>query len=268
MQRKKDLEESMKRLMNGVIQDLVNNNISTQNIIHHFMSLPGHQQGEHYIFIREIIKEMDSLTNIHLFLHELGLYVNFLDYSFLKEIIKSFCQNQELLKAMEIYEGKVDEFRKNTTIATFLNCWDGERKVPRNFSKIRVRQDLDAYECTLSDLEKYRKRIGQQFGSKQTPRLVEIAMIFHSVETGSICTTFLVPDEILPGLRVTIRDSDNMRFFIKNKISSISLRNEVLYESSSSTDNSDPSYSQSSSSEPVSEEIVPAQEPSSDEESK
>ena len=147
---------------------------------------------------------MKSFMNIFQFMLELRMYVRFLgDCNLLKEIAIKFT-NHSLLQKIESYKAEIINFCRITSIASFVSCWQDREpgKIPHNFTEMLVIQELDPNECTLNDLEEYRKKLGRQLGQQLTPCLIECAMMLLKVELGSVCVTWLIPTEIVPELRV------------------------------------------------------------------
>ena len=205
------------------------------------MSLPPERIGEHYNFLMQHMVQMTTYPHIFQFMLKLNMYMQFMDYSLLKEIIVHFTKdsNPELLKKMERYEKDIESFCRSTTIAGFITNWTGEEKVPEHFTTLQVKHKLDPNKCTLTDLEELRKKLGRKLGYCLKPRLIECAMIFLKVELGCVMVTWLVPVEILPHLMGAVMDEESRMFFAESGIEKVIIDKCVYYPDTASSHDED-----------------------------
>ena len=123
--------------------------------------LPASIKYQHIAFIRENlsdIKESESMEDIFLLLN---LYWDFLNYTLLEHIATNFGNNDTKV-AMANYVTELVEFRKATNLSDFISHWPCTGKVPPDMSKLLIKMDKNWSNCTLEDVEQFRRTLTQK----------------------------------------------------------------------------------------------------------
>ena len=159
---------------------------------------------------------------------------NFIDYEFLGYLIRKYGGSPELTKQMDIYEDKVDEMCRTTTIDEFINLWDpiiDEDDIPEEMHTSVMKLDWNPREHYIWDLKiahiKCKTRVSQ--------KVVMAASVLVDIFSGSITMlwiVFITPDD-LPQLRIDIKNliRENPEYFVLQEVSLFVLDDFVVYPS-------------------------------------
>lgn len=124
--------------------------------------LPLTVRRDHYEFIEKASADLDHAGNIEDFFRHLNLYWSFLEYSLLDFIIErnSGICSDKLKREMQRFKRDVEDFKKSTTVKEFWDsgsvCGDSIEPPP-GFKRIVTTLDRHAFECTLAELDQFRR---------------------------------------------------------------------------------------------------------------
>ena len=185
--------------------------------------LPASIKDQHIAFIRENmsdIKESKSMEEIFLLLN---LYWDFLNYTLLEHIVNEF-GNNDTKCAMAKYVTELVAFRKATKLSNFVTHWPCTEKVPPDMTKLVTKMERDWYNCTLEDVEQFRRTLTQKL------LLPSFAVLLRKAEQGCISLTWLIPSSIVNLLSKDIHNT-KLRWFKEHCIERLSIDGQDLYHS-------------------------------------
>ena len=203
-------------------------NASVNDIFAHIAARPAEEIEEHDTFIQKVAKNLGTF-NINQFVYELRKYIQFLDCKLLKEIVREYA-SPDLLRRIDNYERTVEAFCKNTRIASFIQNWNGQWKVPDNFVELKAKLNLDPDKSTLHEIQERGRELWRRFTISMRPRLYDLcSMVFHKVQTGCIYGIWIVPRKLVEELRSIFKRGALNDFLVENKFLKIAIDFQVVY---------------------------------------
>ena len=194
------MEMKFDQLVDKVQDGLLEQNIPLQRLKRCITRLPASIKYQHITFIRENltdIKESESMEDIFLLLN---LYWDFLNYTLLEHIVNNFGSN-DTKAAMANYVTELVAFRKATNLSDFISHWPCTGKVPPDMSRLVVKMEKDWSNCTLEDVEQFRRTLTQKL------LLPSFAVLLRDAEQGCISLTWLIPSSIVKLLSKDIHNT-------------------------------------------------------------
>ena len=184
------------------------------------------KKATHTKFFRESEDEfLDAKTMLKVFAI-LNRYVSYRNYEILQHIVKKFCE-AALQQKMQEYCQSLERFEKATPIDIYLVAIPDEanEELENAFSKLVVRIDKPASECTLYDIRKLNEAIIQGsslcshsvYISSVADRCVEVVVSFPSSAVGWVLSamtpafmhTHLLSEVAVDGIQLTIIEADS-----------------------------------------------------------
>ena len=217
------MEIKFDQLLDKTQDGLVDNNIPLQKLKRCITRLPAHIKDQHLHFIKENlneIKESKCVEDIFLFLH---LYWNFLNYTLLEHIVNEF-GNNDTKAAMAKYVSELVAFRKATKLSDFISDWPCTRRVPPDMSRLVIKMEKDWSNCTLEDVEQFRRTLTQEL------LLPSFAVLLRDAEQGCISFTWLIPSSVVKLLSKDIHNS-KLGWFKEHHIERLAIDGQDLYSS-------------------------------------
>ena len=156
----------------------------------------------------------------------LNRYVSYRNYEILQHIVKKFCE-AALQQKMQEYGQSLERFEKATPIEIYLAAIPDEanEELENAFSKLVVRIDKPASECTLYDIRKLNEAIIQGsslcshsvYISSVADKCVEVVVAFPSSAVGWVLSamtpafvhTHLLSEVAVDGRQLTIIEADS-----------------------------------------------------------
>ena len=196
-ERIKRFEDRFRKLRIEIVSELLtDNDFKVDDLLNTLTSLPVKISNEHKAFIEQNLSSLEKAESVKQILYRLGLHISFIDYGLLEHIIRVH-GSRELQSRMRHYCVDIEEFLSKTTVSELIDHWPGlsENEYPPNFTLLMVRIKKDPYECTIKDLDRYRRK----FLSKAM--LSEVIGYLIGVEKGnSFYVLWLLPSSIIPEL--------------------------------------------------------------------
>ena len=217
------MEIKFDQLLDKTQDGLVDNNIPLQKLKRCITRLPAHIKDQHLHFIKENlneIKESKCVEDIFLSLH---LYWNFLNYTLLEHIVNEF-GNNDTKAAMAKYVSELVAFRKATKLSDFISHWPCTRRVPPDMSRLVIKMEKDWSNCTLEDVEQFRRTLTQEL------LLPSFAVLLRDAEQGCISFTWLIPSSVVKLLSKDIHNS-KLGWFKEHHIERLAIDGQDLYSS-------------------------------------
>ena len=191
----------------------------------HLLNLPVAKKAAHVKFFRESEDDILEAKNIRKLFAILSRHWSYRNYEILLKIIESFCNVQ--LKSMQGYCQSLEGFEKATPIDIYLAAIPDEanKELENAFSKLVVRIDKPASECTLYDIRKLNEAIIQGsslcshsvYISSVSDKCVEVVVAFPSSAVGWVLSamtpafmhTHLLSEVAVDGRQLTIIEADS-----------------------------------------------------------
>ena len=143
--------------------------------------LPVSVKYQHLRFLEHKRSAIIAATSVDAILAILGEYWDFLNCGLLNEVVHRH-GSVATKRLMEQYMEKLREFRLKTKLGDFFG--KATLNVPPHFTTFVTELGAGWEDCTLEDLEQFRKKLAQSMYLK------EYAMHFKSVQPGSIAVTW------------------------------------------------------------------------------
>ena len=217
------MEIKFDQLLDKTQDGLVDNNIPLQKLKRCITRLPAHIKDQNFHFIKENlneIKESKCVEDIFLSLH---LYWNFLNYTLLEHIVNEF-GNNDTKAAMAKYVSELVAFRKATKLSDFISHWPCTRRVPPDMSRLVIKMEKDWSNCTLEDVEQFRRTLTQEL------LLPSFTVLLRDAEQGCISFTWLIPSSVVKLLSKDIHNS-KLGWFKEHHIERLAIDGQDLYSS-------------------------------------
>ena len=191
----------------------------------YLLVLPVAKKAAHVKFFRESEDDILEAKNIRKLFAILSRHWSYRNYEILLKIIESFCNVQ--LKSMQEYCQSLEGFEKATPIDIYLAAIPDEanEELENAFSKLVVRIDKPASECTLYDIRKLNEAIIQGsslcshsvYISSVTDKCVEVVVAFPSSAVGWVLSamtpafmhTHLLSEVAVDEKQLTIIEADS-----------------------------------------------------------
>ena len=190
------------------------------------LGLPVAQKATHTKFFRESEDEFLDAKSMRKVFAILKRYCNYRNYEILQHIVKKFCE-AALQQKMQEYCQSLERFEKATPVDIYLAAIPDEANedLENAFSKLVVRIDKPASECTLYDIRKLNEAIIQGsslcshsiYISSVANKCVEVVVRFPSSAVGWVLSamtpafmhTHLLSEVAVNGRQLTIFEADS-----------------------------------------------------------
>ena len=184
------------------------------------------KKAVHTKFFRESEDEFLKAANIEKMFAILNRYVSYRNYEILQHIVKKFCE-AALQQKMQEYCQSLERFEKATPVDVYLIAVPDEtnEELENAFSKLVVRIDKPASECTLYDIRKLNEAIIQGsslcshsiYISSVADKCVEVVVRFPSSAVGWVLSamtpafmhTHLLSEVAVDEKQLTIIEADS-----------------------------------------------------------
>ena len=196
------------------------------NFCSRLLGLPVAKKATHVKFFRKSEDEILEAKSMRKVFAILNRYVSYRNYEILQHIVKKFCE-AALQQKMQEYCQSLERFEKATPIDIYLAAIPDEANedLENAFSKLVVRIDKPASECTLYDIRKLNEAIIQGsslcshsvYISSVADRCVEVVVAFPSSAVGWVLSamtpafmhTHLLSEVAVDGKQLTIFEADS-----------------------------------------------------------
>ena len=164
---------------------------------------------------------------------KLNNYWNYLNFSLLEDVIKTFCR-EALMARMEEYKKKLEDFRCKTRLCVFAETEQKCLLAGENLKEFVVKHDKNWTMCTLQDLENWKKSL------TKTLLLPPFALKPRKISTGCVSITWAIPTMFTTSVAEKLKTLDMTDFCSEHKIMSL-IFNGMEYFGASATENPDTS---------------------------
>lgn len=194
------------------------------------LSLPPHLNIVYLPVLEGMLHSLEKCESHRDFFLKLNTCWNFIDFELLERIVKKH-GGEELKSAMNRYLDDVRKFRKCTSVHQLVEGWGSAYRPfdKEKYKKYVAQLERDPKTCTLEELEVLRK--DTRYSICEQP-LSTAAMILHELAAGSVTVVWLVSEEYVEILLVSISElikTSQSDFIDRYGISFLSLDGHILY---------------------------------------
>ena len=158
-------------------------------------TLPLSKKYQHLHFLKREKDAIMNAENVSEVFDILDPYWNYVDYDFLKYIIKEF-GTRELREEIRTYITELEKFEKKTSVQDYNLATLNQRNVPAYFRRVTVTQLKDPARCSLFEVRQFKNDIVNQ------STLNGYAVFLESVSCSSVEITLAFPPEAYKELSV------------------------------------------------------------------
>ena len=153
----------------------------------------------------------------------LNLYWDFLNYGLLQHVICRY-GSADLNQQMQDYVDELSTFKHETRLCEFIESWPCRDDGPPedSFKKVVVKMEQDWSQCTLHNVEIFKKALIDKFF------LPEFDILLQNVKKGCICVTWLTSSYIATLLQQNLANTET-EFFEKYSIDAVTIDGEDIY---------------------------------------
>jgi len=217
------MEMKFDQLVDKVQDGLLEQNIPLHRLKRCITRLPASIKYQHITFVEEKLKAITHSESMEEIFGVLNLYWDFLNYTLLEHIVTNF-GNNDTKAAMANYVTELVAFRKVTNLLDFISHWPCTGKVPPDMSRLVIKMNKDWSNCTLEDVEQFRKTLTQKL------LLPSFAVLLRDAEQGCISLTWLIPSSIVKILSKDIHNT-KLDWFKEHHIERLAIDGQDLYRS-------------------------------------
>lgn len=222
------LQDNFSSIYREVKRVLRSNGADVHDVFDIISSRPAEEVEEHESFLKKVARNIGAF-NLDQFMIELRKYIEFFDCKLLKEVVREYA-SQDLLKRIEHFEERVEEFCKRTNVISFARNWKGKWRLPEmpeNFTELKAKLNFNPSEFTLHRLREQGRSLCRRFIA---PRFFELcSMVIHDVGEGSIICVWRVPRKMVPELTLTLKQKDAKNYLTENNFLKLSVDFHVLF---------------------------------------
>ena len=125
------------------------------------LDLPVAKKAPHTKFFRESEDDFLVAKNIHKIFAILRRYCSYRNYAVLREVVRKFCE-AVLQQRMQEYCESLEKFEKETAVDIYLKAIEASDILKTSFTKMTVKINKPASECTLHEIRKLKEAITER----------------------------------------------------------------------------------------------------------
>ena len=201
----------------------VNGKMKPSDFLSRVTCLPVSDRTQHRSFITKNLANIpQSATFVNIWTI-LNLYWDFLNYGLLEHVISNF-GSDGLKQQMQNYVDELSTFKQTTRLCDFIDscpCRDDEPPQD-SLKKVVVKMKHEWSQCTLRDVESFKKALVQKFF------LPEFDMLLQKAERGCVCVTWLTSPSIATLLQQNLPNIET-EFFKKHGVDAVTIDGQDVY---------------------------------------
>ena len=189
----------------------------------HVTYLPVSARTLHRSFIKEDLRNIPPPVTYEKIWATLNTYWDFLSYGFLEHVINK-CGSQDLNWQMQKYVSELSTFKQTTRLCSFIESWPCRDDGPPEdrLKKVVVKMNYEWSQCTLQDVETFKKALVHKFF------LPELDILLQKAERGCVCVTWLTSPSIATLLQQNLTNIET-EFFKKDGIDAVTIDSQDVY---------------------------------------
>ena len=215
-------DSTFRSLVNKAYQE-VNGKTEPSDFLSHVTCLPVSDRTQHRSFIKENLTNIPQSATIVNIWTILNLYWDFLNYGLLEHVVSNF-GSEDLKQQMQNYVDELSRFKQTTRLCDFIESWPCRDDGPPedHFKKLVVKMKHEWSQCTLQDVESFKKALVHKFF------LEEFDMLLQNAERGCVCVTWLTSPSIATLLQQNLTNIE-AEFFKKHGIDAVTIDGQDVY---------------------------------------
>ena len=175
---------------------------------------------QHQSFIEEILSNISPPVTFDNIWSILNWYWDFLNYEFLEHVIETF-GSEDLKQQMRHYVDELSSF-KQTRLCDLCDFIKHDGPPEHTLKKVVVKMPLKWYQCTLQDVESFKKALVDMFSLKAYD------ILFQKAEGEDVCITWLTSSSISTLLQQNLANIET-EFFKKHGIDAVTIDGQDVY---------------------------------------
>ena len=193
---------------------------------HMFLScityLPVSARVQHRSFVQQKLTTIPPPVTFVTIWAILNLYWDFLNYGLLGHIITTF-GSADLKQQMQNYVDELSIFKQKTRLCDFVSSWPCRDDGPPEdrLRKVVVKMNHDWSQCTLQDVESFKKDLIHKFF------LPEFDILLQKVERGCVCVTWLTFPSITTLLQQSLANIET-EFFNNHSVDAVIIDGQLI----------------------------------------
>ena len=125
------------------------------------LDLPVAKKAPHTKFFDEKLDDFLRAKDMEKIFAILRRYSSYRNYAVLREVVRKFCE-AVLQQRMQEYCESLEEFEKATFIDVYLEAIEASEVLTSEFTKMTVKINKSAFECTLHEVRKLKETIAER----------------------------------------------------------------------------------------------------------
>ena len=158
------LSDTFSDLMSDTRDEMCTRAIANPSFLKRFrdrlLDLPVAKKAPHTKFFHEHVKEFLK-ANMEEIFATIRLYCSYRNYAVLREVVRKFCE-AVLQRRMQEYCESLEKFEKATFIDVYLKAIEASDVLTSEFTKMTVKINKPASECTLHEVRKLKETIAER----------------------------------------------------------------------------------------------------------
>ena len=210
------LESQFSDIACRTLQIIMEKGISPSIFKQRLTSLPMKTKKKYEDFIEQLLPQITA-ADVDYIWCKLEMYWNFLNYSLLEHLVKTF-GDDALKTSMLKYKESLREFRCKTRLCDFVRHFKDENKClggEELMSLLEVKFAKNWEECTLEDLENWKESITQKL------LLPSFVLSLKETEFGCVSVTWAIPAMFAASVMEDMETMDMREFCVEHNILSI-----------------------------------------------
>ena len=180
---------------------------------------------QHRSFIEEKLSNISPSVTFENIWSILNLYWDFLNYEFLEHVIETF-GSEDLKQQMRHYVEELSLFKQTTRFYDLCDFIESrlhkDDEPPEHTLNVVVKMQLKWYQCTLQDVESFKKALVDMFSLKAYD------ILFQKAEGEDVCITWLTSSSIATLLQQNLINIKT-EFFKKHGIDAVTIDGQDVY---------------------------------------
>ena len=125
------------------------------------LDLPVAKKAPHTKFFRERLDDLLKAENTNKIFAIIRCYCSYRNYAVLQEVVRKFCEAM-LQRRMQEYCESLEKFEKETAVDIYLVAIEASDILKTSFTKMTVKINKPAPECTLHEIRKLKEAITER----------------------------------------------------------------------------------------------------------
>ena len=125
------------------------------------LDLPVAKKAPHTKFFHEKLDDLLNAKNTEKIFAIIRCYCSYRNYAVLQEVVRKFCE-AVLQRRMQEYCKSLEKFEKETAVDIYLNAIKASDILKTSFTKMTVKINKPASECTLHEIRKLKEAITER----------------------------------------------------------------------------------------------------------